>query len=126
MTATVPLLVTSFPQSSCPGTVVWTLNLVYQSSGGVGYSTAGPYTVNANLNQTVNFQTIASTGGRIDTKIAVTIGGQTTNLSASYYVDGTAIPSVTIDQQLQQLFAQHGFTAYPYLMQGVAWHEAYI
>ncbi|HEY7335718.1 MAG TPA: putative Ig domain-containing protein [Bryobacteraceae bacterium] len=117
LTTTIPLLATS----SCSGTVVWTLNFFYQSSGGTGTSTSGPYQISGNLNQTANYQTPAGAGGRIDVSVAITIAGQTTTQGVTFYVDGTAIPNATIDARLQALFAGR---ALPYLMAGVAWHES--
>jgi hypothetical protein len=44
-------------------------------------------------------------GGRVDAMVAITIGGQTTQQGATFYVDGLTIPPSIIDGQLQSEFA---------------------
>jgi hypothetical protein len=120
LTATVPLLASS----TCPGTVVWTLNFFYQTSGTKGTSIAGPFqTPPVNLGVTYSYQTQAGTGGRINADAAITIGGQTTHQGVVLYVDGPTggIPNQTVSNQLYTLYVGGGRQ---WLMTGVAETES--
>ena len=98
-------------ESTCAGTVNWTLKFVYFTTSGLSYSTSGPFSQSDVLRQpgasgSVSFVTPRGSGGRVDVIADVTINNQTTRQAVTYYVDGITIPPVTISSLLVDLYSQ--------------------
>ena len=116
-TASVPLRA----ESTCQGTVTWTIKFYYQTSAGTGPSLAGPYEVSSNLNETLNYSTPPGAGGRMDVTAQITIGGQTVHTATRFFIAGVQIPDQTITERLVGLYAGGGT---PRLMTGLAMRES--
>lgn len=98
--AQIPLLVTS----SCSGSVRWSLTFIYRTTGGRAATRQGPYSVEGALNSIVNFTTAIGVGGRADVVAAVTINGVLTNVPATLFVTGAALPEPTVTAKLKSLY----------------------